>query len=190
MITATAKSLFYSKFPFIKNNLKHEYEYHLTLPDEPTWHDIFLEISRCIKKDKRINTAHLPMYELNMELLGREQIKVMSNGKFLAQTARIVLPKGNPNPRKDAYLLANQRNEETKPVIMKCDECKGTGHAYHKDLEKCPVCDGEGFIIWRLTNRVGRAFNNRLIIDVDGHDETNMKFMLAHAETISVILFE
>lgn len=129
---------------------------------------------------------HLPMYALSMKLFDINQVKI--NGEFLAQTARIVLPKGNSDPRKDAYLLANQRNEETKPIVLTCDICKGTGHRYDEPtsefLEKCPICNGHGFIIWRMVNRVGRVTNKILVIDIDGHDEDNMKFMKSHAETI------
>lgn len=171
-----------AEYLFKKRNKR--YKYHLELPDEPTAHDISLAISRAVMKERNRKRTRMgkfaPMYALTMKLFDIKQVKL--NGEFLAQTARIQIPKGNPDPRKDAYLLANQRNEETKPVILTCDKCEGSGLQDNGD--DCSRCDGEGFIIWQLTNRVGRAFNNILVIDIDGHDEDNMKFMKAHAETI------
>jgi len=178
-IYATAKYLFKSK--------NKSYEYRLELPDKPTAHDISLAISKAVieeRKSKRIQLAHLPMYALSMKLFEIEQVKL--NGEFLAQTARIVIPKGNPDSRKDAYLLANQRNEETKPIILTCDYCEGTGipnKEYFPNM-KCPECKGEGFIIWRLTNRVGRVTNSILVIDIDGHDNDNMQSIKTNAEML------
>ena len=185
MITATAKYLFKSK--------NKTYEYRLELPDQPTAHDISLAISKAVieeRKSKRIQLAHLPMYALSMKLFDIEQVKL--NGEFLAQTARIVIPKGNPDPRRDAYLLANQRNEETKPVILTCDKCNGSGFNVSKPtfLFKCSACNGEGLIIWRLTNRVGRVTNSILVIDIDGHDKENMLLIKANAETMFNYLFQ
>lgn len=193
MITATAE------YVFKKRNKK--YNYRLELPDEPAAHDISLAISRAVMRERNTKRVfmgnHLPMYALSMKLFDIDQVKLISDGELLAQTARIVLPKGNPDPRKDAYLLANQRNEETKPIVLTCDMCDGKGELenWQMDIEvegeanlsnsnECPKCKGEGFIIWRLTNRVGRVTNSILVIDIDGHDENNMKFMKAHAETI------
>lgn len=147
------------------------------LPNEPTAHDISIAISNEISKErnsKRVNPKKLPGYELSMFLL--------------ANHARIQLPKGNPDPRKDAYTLANERNQESKPVLIECEDCNGTGHrpGYdekgHMCWDKCIVCNGHGFRIWLLENRVGRnpIKNNiptRLLIDIDdkNHNMENLK---------------
>lgn len=174
MISATAEMY------FKKKNKK--YKYRLSLPDSPTAHDISIAISNEISKDrgsKRINPRKLPGYELCMFLLSNH--------------ARIQLPHGNPDPRKDAYTLANERNQESKPVMIECEHCNGKGELENWELgieisgepnfnnvNECPACKGRGFKIWILENRVGRnpikdKIPTRLLIDIDNHDLENLK---------------
>lgn len=172
--------------PLLNVTLWGKYRYKVEVPENPTLHQLAWVISLEVHKQegKTKFTDRPRTYNYVMECLLR---KTAFNFRFNAD---------NPtqDTRKELYTAASELTNKTKPNKVRCINCYGTGLLTEpkelSGMQTCPACNGHGFLIERQMYRVGTTFNNILVIDIDNHDEQNLKRVKEFYERILNIKFK
>jgi hypothetical protein len=148
---------------FDKKHNDKKYTYDFPYPSNPTKHNLAMAISKAMMgKAKKTKFIGLPRsYALVSELLNQKSTHIHFN------------PSETIDLKKDAFIDANNRNIEEKGVKVQC--CNNPA---------CENCKGSGYFYERLMWRVGVSQSHVMIIDVDGRDIENAKYVKAFYEKV------